>query len=376
MSIHYPSIPELTEVSPAPERLTGPAGERTDSSITSACCEAAKDLAESDVLDVGVVGTSDGPHAITCSTGGETGVPLLDITSALPDALQAASAERLPEPVKHATEGTARVVATVSHCGQVAAYAVVRPQVQTRDPRLLGRLDGLAAHAAAVAESRRLLAESEALVGGLLRSLVTAVDAKDPYTCGHSVRVALFAVRLAQEIGFTPEARQRLYLAGLLHDVGKIGVPDAVLRKPGRLTEDEFDQVRLHPATGHRILAVVPQVADALPAVLHHHERWDGRGYPDGLAGDASPLIARIMSVADAFDAMTSSRTYRRAMPLPMALEEVAACAAKQFDPELTRAFLNIPRVELADIAARGRPGPCLDATVPPVDAVPLAAAA
>ena len=138
-----------------------------------------------------------------------------------------------------------------------------------------------------------------------MRALTSAIDAKDPYTCGHSDRVARIAVRLAKELGCDAEMLHTLYMAGLLHDIGKIGIDDAVLRKPGKLTEAEFEHIKQHPELGYRILADIKQLADVLPAVLHHHEQWDGKGYPFKLAGDQIPLIARIVAVADAYDAMT-----------------------------------------------------------------------
>jgi HD-GYP domain-containing protein (c-di-GMP phosphodiesterase class II) len=132
-------------------------------------------------------------------------------------------------------------------------------------------------------------------------------------------------------------------MAGLLHDVGKIGVPEAVLQKTGKLTDEEFEQIKKHPAIGARILQDVKQVADLLPGVLHHHERYDGRGYPARLSGTDIPLMGRIICLADCFDAMTSSRTYRKAMPLEAALTEIRRCSGTQFDPELAEVFLGIP---------------------------------
>src|SRR5437764_14234975 len=130
-------------------------------------------------------------------------------------------------------------------------------------------------------------------------------------------------------------------MAGLLHDVGKIGVPEAVLQKTGRLTPEEFDEIKKHPEIGARILRDVKQLEDILPGVLHHHERYDGRGYPSGLAGENIPRMGRIICLADCFDAMTSSRTYRKALPLEVALTEIRRCSGTQFDPVLSEAFLR-----------------------------------
>jgi HD-GYP domain-containing protein (c-di-GMP phosphodiesterase class II) len=170
---------------------------------------------------------------------------------------------------------------------------------------------------------------------GLVRCLSTAIDAKDPYTCGHSERVARIAVRLGQEMGLPRGEISDLYLAGLLHDVGKIGIRDDVLLKPGPLSSAEIDHIREHPATGDRIVANVRRLNYLRPGVRHHHERYDGRGYPDGLAGEAIPRLARIIAVADACDAMMSARRYRGAMP-PAQIEAILReGAGTQWDPAL-----------------------------------------
>jgi len=177
---------------------------------------------------------------------------------------------------------------------------------------------------------------------GTLRSLVNAIDAKDAYTCGHSERVAYLGRELGKAAGLDDGQVERLYLSGLLHDVGKIGVPEAVLTKPGRLTDEEFDTIKAHPRMGARILEDIRQVQDLIPGVLYHHERWDGRGYPDKLAGMDIPLFGRLLCLADSFDAMSSTRTYREALPLEKVLKEVLDCAGTQFDPELAKLFVKL----------------------------------
>jgi len=139
-------------------------------------------------------------------------------------------------------------------------------------------------------------------------------------------------------------------MAGLLHDVGKIGVPEAVLQKAGRLDPEEFEQIKKHPEIGARILRDIKQVEDIIPGVLYHHERYDGKGYPSGKAGDGIPLFGRIICLADCFDAMTSSRTYRKALPLEVALTEIRRCSGTQFDPTLTDHFLRIGEQRLRDV--------------------------
>jgi diguanylate cyclase (GGDEF)-like protein len=172
-----------------------------------------------------------------------------------------------------------------------------------------------------------------------VEALAAAVDAKDPYTRGHSQRVSAYAAAMAEAMGLSAGEIARVRLAGLLHDVGKIGVPDAILTKPGRLTAEEFAIIQQHPAIGERMLAGVPFLREILPAVRHHHERWDGRGYPDGLAELALPRDAAILAVADSFDAMTSSRTYRAALPASEARRRVREGSGTQFDPRVVAAF-------------------------------------
>jgi HD-GYP domain-containing protein (c-di-GMP phosphodiesterase class II) len=211
-------------------------------------------------------------------------------------------------------------------------------------------LSSISNESAVYLENAMLYEDVHGLMMGLLHSLTSAVDAKDTYTCGHSERVALLSRHLALASGMSQSAADRVYMAGLLHDVGKIGVPEAVLQKTGRLTNEEFEQIKKHPEVGARILRDVRQIEDLIPGVLHHHERYDGKGYPHALAGEAIPLMGRIICLADCFDAMTSSRTYRRALPLEVAMTEIRRCAGTQFDPRLAEAFLKIATEELRDL--------------------------
>jgi HD-GYP domain-containing protein (c-di-GMP phosphodiesterase class II) len=203
-------------------------------------------------------------------------------------------------------------------------------------------LNSIANESAIYLENAMLFEDAHGLMMGLLHSLTSAVDAKDAYTCGHSERVALLARHLAIEAGLGDSFAERAYMTGLLHDVGKIGVPEGVLQKTGRLTPEEFEQMKKHPQIGARILQDIRQISDVIPGVLHHHERFDGQGYPANLVGENIPLMGRIICLADCFDAMTSNRTYRKAMPLEVALTEIRRCSGTQFDPSLTEAFLRI----------------------------------
>lgn len=211
-------------------------------------------------------------------------------------------------------------------------------------------LSSIANESAIYLENAMLFEDVHGLMMGLLHSLTSAVDAKDAYTCGHSERVALLSRHLAQQAKLGDHDVERVYMAGLLHDVGKIGVPEAVLQKTGRLTSEEFEQIKKHPEIGARILQDIKQIKDIIPGVLHHHERFDGKGYPGGLAGHDIPLMGRIICLADCFDAMTSSRTYRKALPLEVALTEIRRCSGTQFDPELTEAFLQISGDEFREL--------------------------
>ena len=177
-----------------------------------------------------------------------------------------------------------------------------------------------------------------------LTTLAAAVDARDKGTSGHSERVTKYAVNTAKALGLTREDVDRLQVAGLLHDVGKLGIPEEVLLKRSSLTCGEMKLVREHAAIGKAILERVPQMDIVLPAVLHHHERWDGQGYPDGLVGEHIPMLARILAVADAYDAMTSDRPYRKALLPEEAARELRKNAGVQFDAEVVEAFLNAVR--------------------------------
>ena len=175
-------------------------------------------------------------------------------------------------------------------------------------------------------------------------ALAEAVDAKDAYTRGHSERVGVYASKIAREMGFTKGFIERVYIAGLLHDVGKIGVRDCVITKPDKLTPDEYEEIKQHPEIGAKILEPVDFLADIAPCVRHHHEWFDGstRGYPDRLRGDTIPLPSRVILVADTVEAMTSDRPYRKALPLETVISEVVKYSGSQFDPSCAEAFLRV----------------------------------
>ncbi|HEY7334523.1 MAG TPA: HD-GYP domain-containing protein [Bryobacteraceae bacterium] len=193
--------------------------------------------------------------------------------------------------------------------------------------------------AASVREGRERL--REALVE-FIQSLASALDARDPYTAGHSRRVSQYACAVARNMGVSPKELDEIRVGALLHDIGKIGVADAILQKPGRLTDEENRIIQEHPTIGRKILEGVQGFHPYLPVVELHHENWDGTGYPHGLRRDATPLTARIVKIADAYDAMTSDRPYRRGMPHEKALVAIANCSGTQMDPAVVDAFLSM----------------------------------
>ena len=174
---------------------------------------------------------------------------------------------------------------------------------------------------------------------GILRQ---TVEAKDPYTRGHSDRVSEFSVLIGKKMGLDDETLHILKIGGLFHDIGKIGIPDSILLKESKLSDEEYSQIKNHPTIGAHMLGDAAVFKDIIPIVKHHHERFDGKGYPSQLAGENIPFIARIAAVADTFDAMTSKRTYRDALPLSVVKEEIEKCSGTQFDPKIAKVFLDI----------------------------------
>lgn len=219
--------------------------------------------------------------------------------------------------------------------------------------RKLGTIIG--DRAAAAVHNAQLFATLEATFRTTIEAFVTALEEKDRYTAGHSERVAEYARITAVELGHAPADVELIHQAGRLHDIGKIWLRSEELNKPGPLTPEEYERFKAHPAHGEALLGPIPTFHDVLPAVGGHHERWDGGGYPRGLAGTAIPLIARIMAVADSYDAMTSDRAYRRALTHERALDELRRCSGSQFDAEIVTAFLVAIERWRAEALAAGR---------------------
>lgn len=240
----------------------------------------------------------------------------------------------------------------------VAINRVDKPDFDSTDVKLFNSV----AHQCAVfIENGRLFYDLKDLFVGTLKALTTSIDAKDQYTRGHSERVAFIAKWIAEKLAETedidPDHIHKIYLAGLLHDIGKIGIDEALLTKKSQLSSQEKEQIRSHPAIGASILAEIKQMKDVLPGILNHHERVDGKGYPSGISDENIGLIGKIISIADSFDAMTSKRTYRDAMTLEKAVEEIKKGIGTQFDEKAANAFLDSDLYALWQILQNGTSG-------------------
>ncbi|MBX5481976.1 MAG: HD domain-containing protein [Myxococcaceae bacterium] len=272
--------------------------------------------------------------------------------------------------LRAANPNAVRILLTAAADFKVASDAVNRGEIY----RLLGKPWTLAELSACVKqavmhyhlvnENRRLqkeLAEKNAVLtelnrnleslvvertNGLLDGMISALDYRDTETQWHSRRVSLYSRRIAEEVGITGPRLDVIEQGALLHDIGKIGVRDSILLKPGKLTPEEWVEMRMHPEFGYRMLSKMPYLHEASLIVYQHQERWDGKGYPQGLAGEDIVIGARIFSVADTMDAICSDRPYRKGQPLAVAKEEIRRCAGTQFDPRIVEAYLAIPDSE------------------------------
>jgi len=206
----------------------------------------------------------------------------------------------------------------------------------------LTMLSAMALKAGIALDNARLYDDMRNLLINTVETLVRAIQARDPYTSGHSVRVTRYALQLGTRLELSTTDRHHLYLAAMLHDIGKIGIPDDLLNRPTRLNEDEIAVVREHVKLGANMLRALGEMHPIVPLILHHHEAWDGSGYPEGLKGKKIPLISRILAVADTFDAMTSDRPYRKALPRDEAIGELKRCRGTSYDPEILDVFLEI----------------------------------
>ena len=276
-------------------------------------------------------------------------------------------------PFRYDWPGNIKSIIAVPLCGQEKAesqstersssmiglmVAINRVDKQDFDSTDVKLFNSVANGCAVFIENGRLFKDLEELFIGSLKALTNSIDAKDQYTRGHSERVAFIsrwiAEKLSKQEQLEEEQIHKIYLAGLLHDIGKIGVEEGVLRKKGSLTEQELDCMRKHPSIGAGILREIKQMRDIVPGVLYHHERVDGKGYPNGLAGEQIPLTGKIVGLADGFDAMTSKRTYRDARTVEEALAEIEKGLGTQFDEKVGRVFLDSDVYQLWDIMRHG----------------------
>lgn len=268
-----------------------------------------------------------------------------------------AQAEEIAEQIRAAVEGFDLSLTLSAGCAELGTHSaegaglVLAAELAVSRAKHLGRnrvcrfdtLPGADTNADPYQLHRFLKDESLSTI----QALAAAVDAKDAYTQGHSSRVARYAVALAQSIGLSDAEVDLVHITGTLHDVGKIGVPDAILKKPSQLEPEERRIMETHPALGEVIIRKAPQLANTLPGVRHHHERWDGKGYPDGIRGEEIPQVARLLAVADTFDAMTSDRPYRQGLSWEIALGEIGRSAGTQFEPRLAEAFVSLMQADL-----------------------------
>jgi putative nucleotidyltransferase with HDIG domain len=200
-------------------------------------------------------------------------------------------------------------------------------------------------------ENTRLMNQLQVTYVATLRSLISILEAKDRYTKGHTERVASYSMALANRLSLDPDVLRRILFGSLLHDIGKMGLRDDIINKPGPLTPEEWEQMRAHPVVGAAIVEKMEFLTGAVEIVRHHHESWNGRGYPDGLAGEDIPLVARIVTVADSFDAMTTDRPYRRALTIEEAVHRLEENAGVQFDAALVKVFVSYVREQGRDLA-------------------------
>jgi HD-GYP domain-containing protein (c-di-GMP phosphodiesterase class II) len=234
--------------------------------------------------------------------------------------------------------GGERGIAEERIIGGLEALNKLEGTFDKEDARLL---EMFASQTATVLEVARLYTNSNDLLIGVIQALTATIDAKDPYTVGHSQRVSDFSIAIARQLSLSAETINHLRIAGLLHDIGKIGVPDMVLNKPGRLTEEEFTEMKKHPLIGEKIMRPVRTLRNELPAITQHHERVDGTGYPNQLSGEEISLIGRIVAVADVFDALTSNRPYRTGQPVEHVFQHLQAGIGTHFDPDCVEALIR-----------------------------------
>lgn len=253
--------------------------------------------------------------------------------------------ERAPETPVILITGYGNIEMAREALKQGASDFITKPYNIHEIPIMIER--NLTRHSLLASQARQYEDAMQRSYRATLDALLAALDTRDTETEGHSERVAAYTMAMARRLDLSPDELVNIERGALLHDIGKIGVPDSILYKPGPLTPEEWEIMKQHPVIGYRMCMKVDALRPAAPIVLHHHERWDGQGYPYGLAGEAIPLGARIFAIADTLDAITSDRPYRKAKSFAEAREEIVRCAGTQFDPEMVKLFLEIPEEEL-----------------------------
>ncbi len=227
------------------------------------------------------------------------------------------------------------------HNHWTSALAIARPTSQSFSSREAKLLQAVVRQASLAIHNRQLMEDLRELFYNTIEALVAAIEVKDPYTCGHSRRVAHWAADTARRFGLPEKDISDIYIAGIVHDVGKIAVEKTILCKPGKLTPEEWAAIRVHPDCGAEIINRIPQLRHIVPGIRHHHERYDGRGYPLGLSGEAVPLSSQIIAVCDSYDAMTSERPYRPPLSSAAAVDELWRNAGAQWPPAIVEAFVS-----------------------------------
>jgi putative nucleotidyltransferase with HDIG domain len=225
--------------------------------------------------------------------------------------------------------------------------------------RDLSLFSALALKVATAVENARLYDDLRSLFYNTVETLVRTIQAKDQYTAGHSTRVSRYSLMIADKLGMSTKDKHQLYLAAMLHDIGKIGVPDDLLNRPGKLSEEEMERVRSHVQVGASMIEMLGEMHPIVPLIRHHHECWDGSGYPDGLRGEQIPLVSRIIAVADMYDAMTSDRPYRKRRSHQFAVDEILAASGTKIDARVADAFLDV----LKDLVPATQNAPTMEVT-------------
>jgi len=247
--------------------------------------------------------------------------------------------DKYPQIVKMLLTGYADIDAMIDGVNKCGLFQYIAKPFEPEELEIIIN-SGIEAYELTLSKNT-LLMDLKELFFTTIKTIAGTLDAKDTYTHGHSHRVTLYSLIISKELALEENYMEEIEIAGLLHDIGKIGIPEDILRKPGKLTDEEYNTIKLHTEYGKKILNGIKKLSTISLWLSSHHERWDGRGYPSALTGKEIPLPARILAIADTYDAMTSNRSYRTGLSHETAVEEIKRCAGSQFDPEIVEAFLR-----------------------------------